>query len=74
MPSAPHTTHVSANNHLKATVNPLPSGPCTADLAATTSVIEIPNALGITRDVTVTTAGDGYGATVTLSPRPSAGH
>ena len=70
-PALPIQLDVSANNHLKATVNPLPSGPCTADLAATTSVIEIPNALDITRDVTVTITGDGHGATVSLSPRPS---
>jgi hypothetical protein len=73
-PALPVRLDVSANNHLKVTVNPLSSGPCTADLAPTTSVIEIPNALDITRGVTVTITGDGYGATVSLPPRPSAGH
>jgi hypothetical protein len=73
-PALPIRLDVSANNNLKVTVNPLSSGPCTADLAPTTSVIEIPKALDITRGVTVTITGDGYGATVTLPPRPSDGH
>jgi hypothetical protein len=56
------------------TVNALSSGPCTADLAATTSVIELPEALDVSQNVTVTISDGRYGVTVSLPPRAGAGN
>ena len=64
---------VPASNLLTVTVSPLSSGPCTADLAATTSVIEVPKALDASQNVTVTIIDGRYGASVSLPPRASAG-
>jgi hypothetical protein len=50
------------------------SGPCTADLTATTSVIDVPPALKVTQDVTVTIIDGSYGATVSLRPGAGAGN
>jgi hypothetical protein len=44
-PGLPVQLDVPASNSLTVTVNALSSGPCTADLTATTSVIEVPKAL-----------------------------
>ena len=56
------------------TVNAPSSGPCTADLAATTSVIELPEALDVSQNVTVTISDGRYGVTVSLPPRAGAGN
>lgn len=73
-PGLPIELDVPASNLLTVTVQPRSSGPCTADLAATTSVIKVPVALDVTDDVTVTIIDSGYGATVSLPPRAGAGN
>lgn len=71
-PGLPVRLDVPANNLLTVTVKAPSSGPCTADLTATTSVIEVPKALDVTQGVTVTIIDGSYGATVSLPPRAGA--
>jgi hypothetical protein len=73
-PGLPVRLDVPASNLLTVTVKAPSSGPCTADLTATTSVIEVPGALDVTGDVTVTIIDGSYGATVSLPPRAGAGN
>jgi hypothetical protein len=73
-PGLPVRLDVPASNLLTVTVNALSSGPCTADLAATTSIIEIPKALDVSQNVTVTIIDGRSGATVSLPPRAGAGN
>jgi hypothetical protein len=73
-PVLPVRLDVPASNRLTVTVQASSSGPCTADLAATTSVIKVPAALDVTDDVTVTINDDRYGVTVSLPPRAGAGN
>jgi hypothetical protein len=73
-PGLPVRLDVPASNLLTVTVKAPSSGPCTADLTATTSVIEVPGALDLTGDVTVTIIDGSYGATVSLPPRAGAGN
>ena len=72
-PGLPIRLDVRANNLLTVTVKAPSSGPCTADLTATTSVIKVPAALDVTKNVTVTIIDGSYGATVSLPPRAGAG-
>jgi hypothetical protein len=72
-PGLPIRLDVPASNLLTVTVKPLSSGPCTADLTATTSVIKIPAALDVTKNVTVTIIDGSYSATVSLPPRAGTG-
>ena len=73
-PGLPDRLDVASNNQLTVTVqqNP-PSGPCTADLAATTSVIKVPAALDLAAQVTVTIEDRPYGAVIPLSPWSGSG-
>jgi hypothetical protein len=48
-------------------------GACTTDAAPTTSVIEVPAALDLSAQVTVTIIDGIDGATVSLAPRPAGG-
>jgi hypothetical protein len=68
-PGLPVRLDVPRSNLLRITVVAPDSGPCTADLAATTSIITIPAALDVSQSVTVTIIDDRYGATVSLPPR-----
>jgi hypothetical protein len=73
-PGLPVRLDVPVSNLLTVTVSALSSGPCTADLAATTSLIEVPKALDVSHGVTVKIIDGSYGATVSLPPRSSAGN
>jgi hypothetical protein len=73
-PGLPVRLDVPESNLLTITVKGPSSGPCTADLAATTSIIKVPVALDVTQDVTVTVIDGRYGATVSLPPRAGAGN
>ncbi len=72
-PKLPVRLDVLASDRLNLTVEALSSGPCTADLAATTSVIEVPKTLDVILGVTVTVLDGRYGATVSLPPETGAG-
>jgi hypothetical protein len=73
-PGLPERLDVPRSNLLTVTVKAPDSGPCTADLAPTTSVIEVPKALDVTQGVTVTIIDGTYGATVALPPRTGTGN
>jgi hypothetical protein len=72
-PGLPERLDVPRSNLLTVTVKAPDSGPCTADLAPTTSVIEVPKALDVTQGVTVTIIDGSYGGTVALPPRTGTG-
>jgi hypothetical protein len=72
-PGLPIRLDVPARNLLTVTVNPLSSGPCTLDLAATTSVIDVPKGLDVTQSLTVKVIDGTYGVTVALPPRAGTG-
>jgi hypothetical protein len=72
-PGLPIRLDVPASNLLTVTVNPLSSGPSTADLAATTSVIEVPKGLDVTQILTVKVIDGTYGVTVALPAHPGTG-
>src|SRR5579863_1570774 len=68
-PGLPVSLVVPQSNQLRITVVAPESGPCTADLTATTSIITTPAALDVSQTVTVTIIDGTNGATVTLPPR-----
>jgi len=68
-PGLPVSLVVPQSNVLRITVVAPDSGPCTADLTATTSIITTPAALDVSRSVTVTIIDGSYGAKVSLPPR-----
>ena len=68
-PGLPVSLIVPQRNLLRITIVAPDSGPCTADLSATTSIITTPAALDVSQSVTVTINDGSYGATVTLPPR-----
>ena len=68
-PGVPVGLDATRNNLLTITVQPLDPGPCTTDLRGTTSVIEVPAVLDVSKSVTVTIVDGTYGATVSLPPR-----
>jgi hypothetical protein len=72
-PGLPVRLDVPATNVLTVTVKAPDSGPCTADLAATTSIIEVPKALDANQIVTVHIIDGDYGATISLPARTGAG-
>jgi hypothetical protein len=73
-PGLPVRLDVPASNLLTVTVSALSSGPCTADLAPTTSLIDVPTALDVTQGVTVTIIDGTYRVTVALPPRAGTGN
>lgn len=73
-PGLPIRLDVPRSNLLTVTVKALAPGSCTADLAATTSIIKVPSALDVSQNVTVTIIDGSYGATVSLPPRAGAGN
>ncbi|MGA8633747.1 MAG: hypothetical protein WB805_02705 [Candidatus Dormiibacterota bacterium] len=68
-PGLPVSLVVPQRNQLRITIIAPDSGPCTADLTATTSIITTPAALDVSQSVTVTIIDGTNGATVTLPPR-----
>ncbi len=68
-PGLPWSLAVPQRNLLRITIVAPDSGPCTADLAPTTSIITTPAALDVSQSVTVTINDGSYSATVTLPPR-----
>jgi hypothetical protein len=68
-PGLPDRLDVPSPDQLTVTVqqNP-PDGSCTADLAATTSVVKVPATLVLGAPVTVTIVDRPYGSVIPLSP------
>jgi hypothetical protein len=75
-PGLPVRLDIPASHLLTVTVkSSTPSfSTCPADLAATTSIIEVPSTLNVSDDVTITIIDGSYGATVSLPPRADAGN
>lgn len=72
-PGLPSELKVSGNDALTVTVTtdlPPDGAACPADLAATTTIIQVPTALDASEQVNVTIVDGSYGATVPLPPRP----
>ena len=74
-PGLPDRLDVPTSSQLTVTVKAdLPAmASCPADLAPTTSVIQVPSTLSRTGQVSVTIVDGSYGATVSLAPRPAGG-
>jgi hypothetical protein len=73
-PGLPSRLKVSGSNALTVTVTadlPPDGATCPADMAATTSVIQVPTALDVSEPVNVRIVDGSDGATVPLPPRPA---